>query len=363
MGPDKLTTRQAILWFTMHQIGTAFLVLPRHLYAIAKQDAWIALTVGLGIQLLVILIYMAIANQINGKSMVQHMKLLFGSPFGNSLLLLFILGVPLLLQFIALRDLGDFVNNSITPETPMEFICFLMLIPIYYAVRTGIGTIGRTAEFFFIFFIALFVIVIITLAPSIQIDNLLPVLEEGWKPVFHASLIYISFPYMDNILFLFLIPYYTEPQKLKKIFLTSTLISGIMFILMIAAVAAVLSESVAAHLTYPSYFVVRTISIIDFIERFEILVTIFWYITVFYRLALLLFVTNHVLVEMFKLRVEYALLIPLLLLTFAGMTLVWPNTAAQINVAKNWYIYGLSYGLIFPFILWCMGKLRALPRS
>lgn len=50
---------------------------------------------------------------------------------------------------MTLRNLGDFITTAIMPETPSDSIYFIMLIVIYFAVRSGPAVIGRCAEILF----------------------------------------------------------------------------------------------------------------------------------------------------------------------------------------------------------------------
>lgn len=342
----------------MYQIGSSLLVLPSFMAQFAKQDAWLSVLVGICLQLAIIFLYAAISRQMNGKTIVAHFQRIFGKAIGTSLLFVFIWIVPYLIFMMTLRNLGDFMTIAVVPETPANALYLLMLIPVYYVARSGVAVIGRTSEIFFLAFVLLFMLVLLSSIPSIQLHNLMPILEFGWKPVVYTSFTVLGFPYLENFLFLFILPHYKEPHRFKKIVLTSTIISGAIFLLIIVVVTSVLSTPVMSHVLYPSYFAVRTITIADFIERFEIIVTISWYITIFYRITLLLYITAQVLTELCKLRDNRPLLIPLLLIGLIGANWVWPNLAALFQLFQIWYLYAIIFGIVLPLILWLIGKLR-----
>ncbi len=114
---SNLTVRQAIMWFALYQIGSAYLVLPAAITAAAKQDAWLSIPVSLGFHLLLIPLYTSIARQIQGKSFVEHLRCLFG-PLGGTISIVFIFFFPFLVFIMTLRNLGDFITIAIMPETP-----------------------------------------------------------------------------------------------------------------------------------------------------------------------------------------------------------------------------------------------------
>jgi spore germination protein KB len=239
----------------------------------------------------------------------------------------------------------------------------LMLVLVGWAVGSGASVIGRTAELLFFLVIFLFVLLAMSLIPSMTLDNLLPVLEYGWKPVVRSSFILLAFPYMETVLFLFFMPLAGQYGHWRKAVVRSALFSGAVFLVLTATVISVLSQGVAANLTYSSYFVIRTVSIGDFYERFEVLVSILWFITIFYRMSLLLYVTVHGLAAVFQLAKPASLLIPLLLIGLFLAGLVWPNVAFLLEWIQVWPVYAFTFGGGIPLLIWLLGKLKALRRG
>ncbi len=358
MNKQKLTARQATFWFVMYQVGSAYLILPTSIIKTAKQDAWLSVLVSLAINFVVIPLYAAIANQMNGKPLVTYMDTLLGKWAGRSFTILFILSVPFLIFILTLRNMGDFISTSIMPETPEEAVYALMLIAVYCVVRAGAAVIGRSAETLFVIIPLLFLVVCISLLPEVQIKHLLPVFEFGWKPIVRASFLLLSFPYLETFLFLFLLPNVGNPQTWKKIVIRSSLFSGSLYVVMVLLVTAVLGESVASDLTYSSYFVVRTISIGDFIQRFEIVIAIFWYISIFFRLALLIFITVHGLGSVFRLQDATSLLIPVLLIALVMAHFMWPNTIFLVDFFQIWPLYAMVFGVAVPLVIWLLGRMK-----
>lgn len=143
---------------------------------------------------------------------------------------------------------------------------------------------GRVAELLFFSYLFLVIIGYSGLLPVFKMENILPMLEYGFKPVIHGSLLLLAFPYLEGVLFLFFAPHVQNLTKWKSIMVKSTMMSGITFLVITFLVIGTLSEGVTANLTYPSYFVLRTVNFADIYERFEQLFAILWYITIFFSL-------------------------------------------------------------------------------
>ncbi|MCP3797256.1 endospore germination permease [Paenibacillus sp. CH40] len=352
---SNLTVRQAILWFALYQIGSAYLVLPAVITAVAKQDAWLSIPVSLGFHLLLIPLYASIARQMQGKSFVEHLRCLFG-PLGGTISIVFIFFFPFLVFIMTLRNLGDFITIAIMPETPSDAIYFIMLIVTYFAVRSGPAVIGRCAEILFFFLLVLYLLVRITLLSDTTIDNVLPIFEYGLNPIVLASFNLFAFPYLEAILYLFFAQYIPDPKKWRKTVITCALISGGMYFFMVLQIIAVMSEGVVSNLTFPTFFINRTISNGEFLQRFEIFVAVFWFVTIFFRLALLLYVSAQGLADAFRLRSANSLLVPLILIALAMVHSIWPNMQFLIKFFSVWPFYAMIFGIVFPIVLWLVGK-------
>ncbi|GLX67966.1 GerAB/ArcD/ProY family transporter [Paenibacillus glycanilyticus] len=358
MDTSKLTIRQMTMWFILYQLGSAFLVLPSNLASIAKQDAWISLCLVLAVQLLMILVYGGIAKQLNGASFDQHLQTLLGQWLGKLLLLLFTLMYPFLILSLVLRDLGDYITTVILPETPMEVIFVLMLGVVIYVLYCGVSTIGRAAELLFFIVMGLLALGYLPLIPSANFTNLLPVFEFGWKPIVHASFTNIAFPYIESVLFLYFVSQTNRPEKWRAVVIKSSLISGFLFMCVTLIVIAVLSQQVVTSLNFPSYFVVRTISYSEFFERFEIAVSVIWFIAIFFRMSLLMYVSAKGIAAVFQLKDYRSLLIPFGLITFVIAGILWPNTAILITTYRAWPFYSMFFGIIFPILIWLTGLFK-----
>ncbi|NUU74983.1 GerAB/ArcD/ProY family transporter [Paenibacillus xylanilyticus] len=353
----KLTVRQAITWFALYQIGSAYLVLPAALSSVAKQDAWLSIPLSLLFHLLFIPLYTSIVRKMQVRSFVEYLRCLFG-PLGGTIATVFIVCYPFLECVMTLRNLGDFVTTSIMPETPYDAVYFIMLIAVYFAVKSGPVVIGRCAEILFFFLLALFLLVRITLLPGSEPNNLLPILENGLKPVVLASINLLAFPYLEAILYLFFAHHFSDPKQWRKSVIASALISGVMYFFMVLQIITVISAGVVADLTFPTFFIDRTISIGEFLQRFEIILAVVWFVTIFFRLALLLYISSQGLAEAFRLRSANALLVPLVLIVLAMADFIWPNISFIIEFNQIWPYYAMIFGIVFPIVLWLTGKMR-----
>lgn len=358
MNKTGITQRQATMWFTLYQLGSALLILPSSLAAYSKQNAWLSVLLTMLIFIVLSPLFITIAKQMGDRSFHNYLTGMMGNLIGKTVMVLFLIAFPFLTFWLVLKDLSNFVTTSIFPETPPEAVHALILIAVVLGVRAGVTVIGRSAELLFFIVILLVAIGFLSLLPVLRFDYLLPMLEGGFKPIIHGSILLLAYPYLECVLYLFLVPDFQDASKWKLSLMKSTLTSGMIFLIITVTVVATLSEGVTANLVYPSYFVIRTISYADIYQRFEIVIAILWYITIFFRLALLLHVVTRGLADTIKIKNANKLVIPLALIGFVMAKDVLPNVPSVIRSFEVWPYYVFVFSLILPAILLMLGWMR-----
>lgn len=351
MSKPVITSRQATMWFTLNQLGSALLVLPSSLTSFAKQDAWLCIPLAIAAFLAISPLFIVLAKRIGSGTLLDYMTGVMGNMLGKTVMVLFLLVFPYLIFALALMDLSTFVTTSIIPETPPEAIQAIILVAVVLAVRKGVTVIGRAAEILFFIVMLLIAIGYLSLIPELRFDFLLPVLENGLRPVVRGSILLLSFPYLEGILYLFIKPNFQDSAKWKQSLIKSTLLSGTIFLIITVTVIATLSSEVTADVAYPSYFVIRTISYAEIYQRFEIVIAILWYITIFFRLTLLLHVVRSGLSDTFAFKNQQLLAIPLALIGFVMAKDVLPNYPSAIKAFDVWSYHVIMLTVAFPCIL------------
>jgi spore germination protein KB len=103
-----------------------------------------------------------------------------------------------------LRDFGDLLLSSTMTETPLLALNILMVLGICYVLYLGIEVLGRTAEVFIVVLIFMGFIgnLLVFLSGTVDIHNLRPFLENGWKPILTTAFPLITyFPFSEMFIF------------------------------------------------------------------------------------------------------------------------------------------------------------------
>lgn len=116
-----------VMFFT---VGSSILLIPRPLIAVSKQDGWIAGTLGLGLGLLVIWLYLKIIKLSPDTNLYKLMEKAFGKILGKVVSVCYFFFI-FLLTCEVLSNLGDFLTTQIMVETPKSIYTFYFCFQLY----------------------------------------------------------------------------------------------------------------------------------------------------------------------------------------------------------------------------------------
>ena len=186
-GYRRTTILYAGLWHNHRNLDPGD---PSGLAHTAREDAWMASLFSILINLLMVVLYIAIARVYPGQTIFEIHEKVLGKFAGKDSLP----ALPfyfLILTGTLLGNLG-FPGGEMMPDTPIEAIQILFLIAAVMCARMGIILLARVSELMFPWIVFLFLVLVLSLIPQIDWNHIMPMLEEGWMPVakagFHSSM-------------------------------------------------------------------------------------------------------------------------------------------------------------------------------
>ncbi|AQS57812.1 GerAB/ArcD/ProY family transporter [Desulforamulus ferrireducens] len=198
MNREYISSGQCMFLLMGSVIGMAIMLVPSHLIAIARQDAWLAPWLCLVPGLLLIGVLLSLSRQYPGQSLVQYSVTILGLP--GYLLGLMLLFFFFLLGALSLRGIVSFVISNTLFETPPPIIYFATLLPCAYALRMGLEVLARAFALLIFMTVWLVLFVQAYAMSNANFDQLFPFLGEGVLPVIHASLSFCAFPVGETII-------------------------------------------------------------------------------------------------------------------------------------------------------------------
>lgn len=205
MEKEIISSRQFTIVTFLYSIGTAILIIPSSITGAAKQDAWVAASIGVVLSLLVIKLFLTLANQTPSLNFIEANEKILGRFFGKITAICF-----LILTFFSTGELlyfiGIFMKTEVMPETPTLAFALLFSIIIMYAAYLGIETFARSAEILFPLFIFIFIFFVVCITPQITFENIQPLLEATKTSMFYSIARFMSIFSFPLLVLLMLYP-------------------------------------------------------------------------------------------------------------------------------------------------------------
>ncbi|WP_318840643.1 GerAB/ArcD/ProY family transporter [Paenibacillus sp. BJ-4] len=230
------------------------------------------------------------------------------------------------------------------------------------AVRLGLEVLARSAEIMFPLFILLYISFTGLVVSNIKLENIQPVLEAGFGPIWSAVLTFISTAYLPHIVLLMIFPAsVNRSDQARKAFLIGSLVGGLILVVIVALAILVLGPDITARNIYPSYALAKKISIGHFLQRIEAIMATMWFISLFFRTTIYMYSIVTAIAQIFQLKSSQQLVLPLGFILVVLSIVVYPNVPYQQNYdTKTWIPYALSIGLLFPLLLLGVHALKKL---
>jgi spore germination protein KB len=354
----KISTRQLTILVMFLTIGDSILVIPPSTTHYARQNAWISALIGMIVGLLAIYMYSKFAKLYPKLTLIEAIQKAFGKWIGTILSLLTLMYF-LIVTVGSMRELSEFVTSEILPRTPIPAVLILFMVIVIMATRLGIEVIGRAGEIFTPMIIILFLILTVAIIPQMEIVRLLPILEDGIKPVLRGSISITAYTFLEPVVFLMFLPYVNQQQKITKGLLQGCFLGGIIIFLTITVSILVLGPDLTTRDIYPSYNIARRISVGGFFERVEAMIALLWMLTLFIEVTLYFYAFVLGLSQLFKLKEYRVLTLPTGLILVTLAPLIAPNYTYYNKVFDNyWVYYVITFGLFLPLVLLGVGMFR-----
>jgi spore germination protein KB len=223
-----------------------------------------------------------------------------------------------------LRKSTLFLEETVAPATPLKVIDLCIIIPVGYAVYMGLEGLGRIGE------IITPGAVLVTLGLSLMsLRNvhpvyLLPVLAEGWHPVWQGAVI----PWRFSLHMILCLQFVTALKNPRRTFPRDVFIAGIVMTVTGVGAQLLVSAVLGVQSTftkYPVLEVVKSIRYGDFMQRLDSLYVAGVLMVLMLQLSLFLYVFVTAVAETFQLSDYRSVVWSTVLAVAAASILFWSD--------------------------------------
>lgn len=285
---NRISNWQAILLVLLTILSTTILFVPSASAMVVNQDAW--LTVIMATMLAALLIFYPLADlgiRYPGKTIVQYSEDILGKIPGKAVGLLLFFNF-FLFHCYTLREFGELAVLFL-PQTPILVNIIMLSSLSAYGVYLGLKVISRGAEIFFFLGLFSFLFLVLLNVGNVDLSNLKPVMESGYKPLLRATLYPLEWLAIGSV-FGIVTSFVANGNELKKIGLTTIGTAGLLLTVLSIIITTVISPALLKVSAFPLLTLAR-FSNIPVLQRIEVFIIIFWVTWIFVRTSVFSFAT------------------------------------------------------------------------
>lgn len=359
MEKAKISAIQLFAMMFIFELGSALVV---SLGIGAKKDAWLAILLGMFGGIVLFFIYFLLFRQYPNLPLTRYARKIFGKFVG------WIIGLLYVVYFLYvaarnIRDFGDLLLSSTMPSTPLLALIILMVLAICYVLNLGIEVFARTSEVFIVLLILFGLLgnLFVVFSGNVDLNNLRPFLENGWKPVVSTAFPLITFfPFGEIMVFTMLLPYLNQPKLVKRVWLSALISSGLVLSYTLSLNIAVLGVEDVERATFPLLSTIGKVDLFEFIQRLDALVVFTFLITMFFKTSIFLYCAVIGIADLFNLKNHQQIVFPSgVILIFLSMSIA-TNFTEHIEEGLNIVPYSLhlSFMVIIPLFMLLVAMIR-----
>ncbi|HBV98978.1 MAG TPA: spore gernimation protein [Desulfotomaculum sp.] len=338
--------------------ATSIVFLPGITAVAAGRDAWLAPLLAIAPGIYLAFIIYSLGKRFPGRTLIEYLQVLLG-PWAGKLLGLLYVFFFLHTNAVIIREFGELLVSLVLPLTPLAVIHGILLVLCAWAVRGGLEIQARVMEFAFPFTLFLFMAAVLLVVSEINPANLLPVLENGFKPVIRASLDPVGWR-GEIILLAMILPFMSRPDQGGRCAYIAVIAIGILLALDSLANTAVFGPTVA-RLTFPTFSLVRMVSVGDFIERIESVLVAIWVLVIFGKVAIFYYATVIGIAQLGGLGDYRPLVLPVgVLLAALSLMVVGSATELLDYIIRGFYPFAYIFEFIIPTALLALAAARGI---
>jgi spore germination protein KB len=355
MNKEIISDKQGIILITLFILGSTLVV---GTGGEAKKDMWLAVIIGMIFAVPVLMMYAKLLSMFPEKDIFDILKLAFGNFIGKAISLLFI-WYALHLGALVLYNFSQFIGTVGLDQTPRVVPMSVIMLLCAWGVKEGVEVLGRWGEILIQFLIIILFLATILSIPVLRLNNLLPVFENGIKPVIKGAFSTFAFPFTETVIFIMVFPCLKGKKSSFKTFILGLLLGGGIIVVLAARNIMILGSYIISMSYYPSFFAVARINIGHFLQRLESAVSITFLISGFVKISMCLFGASKGISKLFNF-VDYRFIVIPTALIILNLSFI---VSSDIMESAKWNLqvypyYAFIFQVILPSLTFICAKIR-----
>lgn len=337
-------------------ISTSIMFTPYFAAQAAGQGAWISVLAAGLIACIPTAAAVAVMAKFPRQSVIQAMPQLLGVFLGKIVSLLYACFF-LFFAALAVWRMEAFAIRFLIPDTPQLVIRMIFLLGVAYGALSGSTPLLRTNAYLMPLEILVPILTVILPAARLNFNFLLPLFEQGVKPVINGTVLLLGWFCQVPVVILMFQRHVSDAllQGGVRKAVLGTLVATVTMGLGIIGILAAFGPEQTSTMFYPAFALVRIISVSTFLEHTEVIFVVVWVASIFLATTFYIQAFAESISDILNFKGKSAkiwiMLISIFILT------VWPlffnfsfyvllSTIRDIGAAA-----GTAFGGVFPLLL------------
>lgn len=337
-------------------------LLTSFLAGITKQESWIPVVIGIVICIPLIYLYRTLMLMFPDKNFLQVLNKVYGPIAGK------IIGISYVWFFLTLtalnvRDIGDFTKITILAETPHVVLTLCCVLVAVWAVRHGFKAVARYGSVFTIIEFFIVAVSIVLVINQIEFTNFLPLFTQPAIKYVQSTHIIATIPFGELVVFLMVTPCVKKLSRREatKYWFYGVAMGVIVLLVVLLRDIAILGN--ALHLfALPGLVTLRLVNLGEALNRMEIIFAIAVIMLLFFKIAVLIYVTTIAIAQLFETTQFKRLALIVGVLVVAYSSTLYPNSVEHTITARTIEpVIWTLFEFILPLLTLIVAKARKLP--
>jgi spore germination protein KB len=348
MEKTVISTRQSICTIILFILGSSIIL---GIGKEANRDIWISILLGIIIGLFIVIVYSRILSRFPNKNLFDILLIIYGNYIGRLFCLIYIF-YSFYLAALVLVNYSMFISIIGLEFTPQIVVSFVFIILVINGVKKGIEVLGRWAEFFTRFLYPIIIIIVISMLTMVNVNNLSPILSDGFMPVMDGAITLITFPFAELIIFTMIFKSKTViKNNVYKVFILGLIFGGIIILITTTSAYLCLGPFAYNSSYFPIYSAVSRINIKDIFQRVEIVLAVSFILGGFLKISLCILGCCNGIVSFMNLKDYKFLVTPIGLIVLVASLTTYRSIIEMIEGINSFKYIAIFVQIILPLTL------------
>jgi spore germination protein KB len=355
MNEDAISDEEGLSLILMFMIGTASVIVPG--IGLAGKDIWISVIIAIAMTLPVAFLCARMQYILPKKDFFDILEFCYGKYIGRCISLLywwFFFHAAVLVSM----DITEFIKIVSFESTPYVILNGSIVFLGVCAVQEGLVVAGRWAKFFVKFIAALLLVTVILIVPEMDIENITPILYNGFRPVLDGAFVMFSFPLAQLIPFVAVFGNLKAKKSSYKIYLKGIIFAGIVLFTVACTNMLILGSQMASTLFFPSHDTIKRLHIGSAVQRVEIIANGLFILGGFIMFFIYLSASTKAIAKSFGFKDHKFMSVPIGLLIINFSRFLNEGFIDHLMFVKTWPFYSFPFLVILPAIFLATAEIK-----